>query len=229
MQGPLRNRGHRLVRSCLSSLDHDPDPRGQSCRASAIERIDVVHRAAASRSLRNIKPQINFARYHHGCSEINIVYRGDRAHIERRNMKNLKIIQRYIFLGGIDWFLETTSSILNYEHSVISSFPFFSFRSYSFSALSRKICVLSVCASVFGVIRFPVSFFFFFFPRGKNTTVVYRTAVSRAVFSTVDFSQPSSLDEKYGGSHEQRNGGVLRDNYINALSDHTPAYKIFLG
>lgn len=163
MQGPLRNRGHRLVRSCLSSLDHDPDPRGQSCRASAIERIDVVHRAAASRSLRNIKPQINFARYHHGCSEINIVYRGDRAHIERRNMKNLKIIQRYIFLGGIDWFLETTSFILNYEHSVISSFPFFSFRSYSFSALSRKICVLSVCASVSGVIRFPVSFFLFFF------------------------------------------------------------------
>lgn len=188
MQGPLRNRGHRLVRSCLSSLDHDPDPRGQSCRASAIERIDVVHRAAASRSLRNIKPQINFARYHHGCSEINIVYRGDRAHIERRNMKNLKIIQRYIFLGGIDWFLETTSSILNYEHSVISSFPFLSFRSYSFSALSRKICVLSVCASVFGVIRFPVSFFLFFSSWKKYHRCVSNRRVTSRVFHSGFFT-----------------------------------------
>lgn len=220
----LKKPDHRLVRSCLSSLDHDPDPRGQSCRASAIERIDVVASLRGRVAIVSKYQTANqFRAISHGCSEINIVHRRNRVRDRetryRYDEKSKNNTPIYFSL----WHRLISSQ--QRLPSLITSIQLFRLFSVSFIFLLSRARDLSFCRWY----EFS-SFFFSFFFASWNTVLCIEQPCHEPCFpSSGFFVAVVSPDEKYGGCHDQRNGGVLRDNYINAFSDHTPAYKIFLG
>lgn len=114
-----------------------------------------------------------------------------------RYEKSEKIIQRYyMFLGCIK---------LIFLFHASSNLFFFFFRSNSFSTLSSKVCW---CVRLW-------TFFVFFLV--EHRVVEPRARVFHSGFFTAVVS-----GWKIRRSYEQRDGGVLRDNCINALSDRTP-------